>query len=87
MSLSTPQPSPSIPPTFIPLLDVIETQIQLSSSQPHIIESTLPHVTESEQSQLVNPQATEEATPLEFQENLGGSSSGTTTTTGEPIGF
>ncbi|XP_022040054.1 RNA polymerase II degradation factor 1-like [Helianthus annuus] len=76
MSLSTPQPSPSIPRTFIPLLNAIEPQIQLSSSQPPIIESTLPQVSESEQSQSANPQASiEEATPLEFQETLGGSSS------------
>ncbi|MFS8033367.1 hypothetical protein Hanom_Chr17g01568751 [Helianthus anomalus] len=88
MSLSTPQPSSPIPPTFIPLLDAIETQIQFSSSHPPIIESTLPQVTESEQSQSTNPQETiEEATPLEFQETLGGSSSGVATTTGEPFGF
>ncbi|KAJ0599271.1 hypothetical protein HanRHA438_Chr03g0105531 [Helianthus annuus] len=87
MSLSTPQASTPIPPTFIPLLDAIETRIQLSPSHSPVKEIALPHVTESEQTQFANPQPTKEDIPLEFQETLGGSSSETATTTGEPIGF
>ncbi|MFS8033893.1 hypothetical protein Hanom_Chr17g01574861 [Helianthus anomalus] len=44
-------------------------------------------MTESEQLQSANQQIAEEATPLEFQETRGGSSSGAATTISEPIGF
>ncbi|MFS7939327.1 hypothetical protein Hanom_Chr05g00450371 [Helianthus anomalus] len=42
-------------------------------------------MTKSKQLQSVIPQTVEEVTPLEFQETLGGSSSGATTTTFESI--
>ncbi|MFS7906008.1 hypothetical protein Hanom_Chr01g00054351 [Helianthus anomalus] len=71
MSLSTPQPSTSFPPTFLSLFDAIETQIQFSPFHSPVQESTLPH----------------DSTPLSFQETLGGSSSEAATTTSEPIGF
>ncbi|KAF5761382.1 hypothetical protein HanXRQr2_Chr16g0764481 [Helianthus annuus] len=44
-------------------------------------------MTDSEQIQSVIPQTAEEATPPEFQETIGGSSSGATTTTVESIGL
>ncbi|MFS7906009.1 hypothetical protein Hanom_Chr01g00054361 [Helianthus anomalus] len=71
MSLSTPQPSTSFPPTFLSLFDAIETQIQFNPFHSPVKESTLPH----------------DSTPLSFQETLGGSSSESATTTSEPIGF
>ncbi|MFS7987634.1 hypothetical protein Hanom_Chr11g01025221 [Helianthus anomalus] len=87
MSLSTPQPSTQVPPTFLPLFDAINTQLQLNPSHSPVQESTLPHVTKFEETQFANPQTTEEATPFEFYETVGGSSSEAATTTGEPIGF
>ncbi|MFS7937496.1 hypothetical protein Hanom_Chr05g00428241 [Helianthus anomalus] len=62
MSLSTPQTSTPIPPTFLPLLDAIETQTLISPFH--------------------SP-----ATPLKFDETLGGNSIEAATTTGEPIDF
>ncbi|XP_021975328.1 uncharacterized protein LOC110870455 [Helianthus annuus] len=79
-SLSTPLSISPIPPSIIPLFDAIEIQTQSSPSHQHITESTTSTLAVSEPIQLVNPQTTEEATPLEFHEILAGSSSGTATT-------
>ncbi|MFS8003323.1 hypothetical protein Hanom_Chr13g01212671 [Helianthus anomalus] len=59
MSLSTPQPSTPIPPSFLPLLDAIETQTLISHFHSLVKKRTIPHMTESK------------ATPLEFHETLG----------------
>ncbi|MFS7937504.1 hypothetical protein Hanom_Chr05g00428331 [Helianthus anomalus] len=87
MSLSTPQTSTPISPTFLPLLDAIETQTLINPFHSPVKESTLPHMTEYEENRFANPEAAEEATPLKFHETLGGSSDETTTTTGKPIGI
>ncbi|MFS8027062.1 hypothetical protein Hanom_Chr16g01494231 [Helianthus anomalus] len=87
MSFSTPQPSPQILSTIIPLFDAIDIQTRIIPSYSPITESTLPQMTGSEQIQFVIPQTAGEATPPEFQETIGGSSSGATTTTVESIGL
>ncbi|MFS8033850.1 hypothetical protein Hanom_Chr17g01574401 [Helianthus anomalus] len=52
-SLSSPQPSTPIPPTFLLLFDAIETQIHLSPYHSLVKESTLSYVTQSEQFNLL----------------------------------
>ncbi|MFS7980724.1 hypothetical protein Hanom_Chr10g00942651 [Helianthus anomalus] len=63
MSLSTPQRSPQIPSTIIPLFKEIEIQTRISPSHSPIIESTLPQMTDSEQLKSAIPRTAEEAIP------------------------
>ncbi|KAM0057439.1 hypothetical protein Hdeb2414_s0005g00158191 [Helianthus debilis subsp. tardiflorus] len=84
--LSRPQPSAQVPSTILPLFEAIEFQKENSSSNAHITESRLQQMTVSEPIQSHILQTVEEVIPVEYYEILGGSSSGATTTTVEPIG-
>ena len=84
-TLITSQPTPSIPPTIIPLFEAIDkTLAATSSTQSPITECIPQHVTGPEKSQPASTQ-TEEGTPFELLVTQGGLSSKAATTAVETI--